>query len=113
LISQPARRIAYSVLLLISIFVIGTQCFADSCDSARTAEKAKLQEYLRKDLNYKVAKFKLKWIAEKRIEFGLSDLLINEEDQAKTACSKLELEVEQAENAYHMANASRVTACSN
>ena len=105
-----ARRFAYCSFLSVSIFAIATPCFAE-CDSARVAEKAQLQEYLQKELNYKVAKFRINWIDEKRTEFGSSDLLASERAQAQTARSQLELEVEQSENAYHEAKATREAAC--
>jgi hypothetical protein len=107
----PTLRFPSVALLAISIYTMTLPCLADSCDSARADEKAKLQEYLRTELSYEVKKFSIAWIKAKRTEFSSSDLLIEELTKAKSAKDQLELEFEQAENAYHAAHATVVSEC--
>ena len=79
-------------LLAIALTALVKPALADPCSSARDEEQRKLEDYLAKELSYKVAKFTINWIEAKRAEFSLSSLLASDMAQAESSESQIELE---------------------
>lgn len=108
---RSSRYLCAALLTACCIFPESISAQTDDCSTASSREKAKLETYLAKELDYDIAKFTALWISEKQTEYSSPELLNAAMAAAENEKLRLELEVEQAETAYHAANATRIAVC--
>lgn len=87
-------------LAVVAYLATATPGRSQDCGSLRETAALKLKEYLQKELEFRIAKRRIRLIEKWRDDYDEPTLLTDEWNAAKASIDGLQLDAEQAENDY-------------